>query len=104
MDFSTRDNRRRFYKSAKWSGKNGVREQALRAGNYECSWCAKEGKVTTIDDATLEVDHIEEVQDRPDLALELSNTRVLCVRHHNIRHGRFKGKEPNNKWQDDEWW
>ena len=102
-DFSTREKRRRFYKSAAWYGKNGIREQALKKGNYECLWCKQEGKVTTIHDDIIEVDHIEEVQDRPDLALELENTRLLCLKHHNLRHNRF-GFNKDNKWSSDEWW
>lgn len=46
----------------------------------------KEGKVTTED---LEVDHIEELQDRPDLKLDPDNLRTLCKACHNKRHKDF---------------
>lgn len=63
----------------------------------------KEGKVTTED---LEVDHIEELQDRPDLKLDPDNLRTLCKACHNKRHKRFQYggnqfKPKEQKWQDE---
>lgn len=86
IDVSTREARAKFYGSSEW---RELREQALRRDNYECVWCREQGKVTTVNHETLEVDHIEEIKDRPDLALELGNTRVLCKDCHNKRHKRF---------------
>lgn len=63
-----------FYNTTKWKHK---RAEILKKFNYECAWCKRDGLVTTKERAILEVDHIEELNDRPDLALEDSNLRVL---------------------------
>lgn len=63
-----------FYRTKEWKKK---RLEILQRSNWECEWCKAEGKVTTKDHATLEIDHIEELSERPDLALEDSNLRVL---------------------------
>ncbi|WP_277674556.1 HNH endonuclease, partial [Piscibacillus halophilus] len=52
------------------------------------------------------VDHIKEIEDYPELALEEDNLQTLCVNCHNYKHGRYVDfslwrKKP--KW-DDEWW
>ncbi|MEJ7298722.1 HNH endonuclease, partial [Staphylococcus epidermidis] len=60
-DYNEYKERKRFYNSKSWED---VRQQVLKRAHYECEWCSKEGKVTT---DNLEVDHIEELQDRPDL-------------------------------------
>lgn len=102
IEYKTKEQKAKFYNSYKW---RKLRKQALAIGNFECAWCAKEGKVTTQDRATLEVDHVCEIETHPDLALEITNVRVLCKHHHNVRHNRFDGKEKkSNKWTEDERW
>lgn len=64
----------RFYYTKEWKKK---RLEILERSNHECEWCKAEGKVTTRKDAILEIDHIIELEKRPDLALEDSNLRVL---------------------------
>lgn len=64
----------RFYDTKEWKKK---RIEILKRSNWECDWCKAEGKVTTSNHTILEVDHIAELSDRPDLALEDSNLRVL---------------------------
>lgn len=95
--YKNESDRKVFYNSSAWLK---TREAVLKRDNYECSWCKKKGAVTTKDSATLEIDHIKELKDYPDLALDLDNLRVLCNHHHNVRHGRFKKKF--NKWAHDE--
>lgn len=68
-DYKTR---KKFYNSKDWET---VRLIVLKRDNFECQWCKEEGKVTTED---LEVDHIAELQDRPDLKLDPDNLRTLC--------------------------
>ncbi|MEO5293588.1 HNH endonuclease [Enterococcus cecorum] len=79
--------------------------------HYECQWCANEGYVNVGKDperGVLEVDHILEVSERPDLAYDLDNTRTLCKYHHNQRHHRFqfRSNNKNNKitFRKSEWW
>lgn len=94
--------RKQFYNSKSWED---VRQQVLKRDNYECTWCREEGRVTT---DKLEIDHIEELQDRPDLKLEADNLRALCRSCHNKRHQRFQYggnqfKPKEIKWQDEKW-
>lgn len=77
-----------FYKSSK---RQKLRLEALERDNYECIWCAQEGRVTTQHDTVLEVDHVKEIEQHPELALELDNLRTLCKLCHNKRHNRFDG-------------
>lgn len=79
------------------------REEILKRDNYECVWCKKEGKVTTQERSTLEVDHIKELETHPELALEDDNLRTLCKYHHNVRHNRFDGKQKEKEWDDERW-
>lgn len=74
-DFNDERDRKRFYRCGNWLK---LRQEALKRDHFECVVCAKEGGVTTEEDATLEVDHIEEIKDRPDLALDIDNLRTLC--------------------------
>lgn len=90
IDVSTPRARDKFYHSGDWIR---VREQVLKRDNKECQWCKAEGRVTTAKTATLEIDHIKELQYYPELALEPSNLRTLCHDCHNIRHNRHKDKQ-----------
>lgn len=103
FDTETQAKRKKFYNSAAWSK---IRQQVLERDNYECQMCKAEGRVTTQANARLDVDHIEELEQRPDLALELDNLRVLCAACHDKRHNRFQRRgsyKPNSKWQDEKW-
>jgi 5-methylcytosine-specific restriction endonuclease McrA len=51
-----------------------LRVIAKRRDGWKCVQCGASGD--------LEVDHIEPVRTRPDLAYELSNLQTLCVRCH----------------------
>lgn len=102
IDYNTYKVRKSFYNSKSWQE---VRAYVLHRDNYECVWCKEEGRVT-VDD--LEIDHIKELQDRPDLKLEPDNLRTLCMACHNKRHQRFQYggnqfKPKENKWQDEKW-
>ncbi|EKU50327.1 HNH endonuclease [Staphylococcus massiliensis] len=103
VDYNEFKYRKQFYNSTAWKN---VRQQVLKRDNYECSWCREEGKVTT---TGLEIDHIQELQDRPDLKIEPDNLRTLCKACHNKRHKRFQYggnqfKPKITKWSDDENW
>ncbi|MDR2276732.1 MAG: HNH endonuclease [Vagococcus sp.] len=109
LDVSTKQARARFYGSSEWKQ---LREDILDRDNRECQFCKAEELVVIEggfdrhgNPVVLEVDHIEELKDRPDLALEPSNLRTLCKDCHNKRHERFnyRPSEKKRKW-DDEWW
>lgn len=82
-----------------------MRAYILERDNYECQWCKRDGKVTSHLDSVLEVDHIKELKDYPELALDESNLRTLCKDCHNKRHERFnyREKKKNIKWNDEFW-
>ena len=86
IDVSSKEMRSIFYSSSEWRAK---RLEILEREHFECRFCKEDGRVTTLDHSILEVDHIEELKDRPDLALDSDNLRVLCKDCHNKRHKRF---------------
>lgn len=108
-EYKTKAQQKKFYNSAAWNGKQGIRQQALRRDNYECQECKKAGRVhgdsVKVDgerkSIQLNVHHIAELEDHPELALKLSNVTTVCLFHHNKTHKRFVRKEP--KWQDENW-
>lgn len=87
-----------FYKTTAWKKK---RLEILERDNYECVMCKAEGKVTTSKDATLEIDHIVELETDESLALVDSNLRTLCRKCHNKRHDRFGFNKQQKKWNDE---
>ncbi|XHB95540.1 HNH endonuclease [Lactococcus garvieae] len=94
IDISTRKARHRFYCSGEW---RRVRKQVIERDNNECQWCKAEGRVTTASRATLEVDHIKELEIYPELALKINNLRTLCHDCHNKRHNRSRGNKFNDE-------
>lgn len=109
MDYSTEKQRKKFYRDKRWVKE--VRPFVLKRDNYECQQCKLEGRVH-VDSYKVEgerktiqlnVDHIEELQDRPDLALDPDNLQTLCVRCHNKKHGRFHWRPRKPKWNDEAW-
>ncbi|SJZ89574.1 HNH endonuclease [Pilibacter termitis] len=88
-----------FYLSKEW---RKIRKEVLVRDHYECVWCRKRGEVTTLASATLEVDHIKELKDYPELALDKDNLRTLCKKCHNERHGRIIFEKQKKKKFDDE--
>ncbi|MDR2976873.1 MAG: HNH endonuclease [Streptococcaceae bacterium] len=94
LDVTTREARKTFYNSAAWLH---VKARAMARDHYECVWCREEGRVTTSSRATLEVDHIKELEHYPSLALDITNLRTLCHECHNKRHNRSRA----NKFDDE---
>lgn len=104
--YASEEDRGKFYRSRRWQRKA---EEAKKRDNYECQDCKERGRLTLDSERVpgerkkprLNVDHIEELEKRPDLALELSNLRTLCIQCHNRKHGRYVSQAP--KWPD-EWY
>lgn len=97
--------RKKFYKSNAWQV---IRQRALNRDNYECQRCKSLGRVT-VDDLnkhkSLDVHHIKDLIDRPDLAYDLDNLVTVCVKCHNYLEDRFQQKKiKENKWAHDEKW
>ncbi|XRD24061.1 HNH endonuclease [Lysinibacillus fusiformis] len=101
-EYRTKEQQMKFYKSKEW---RSLRIEVLKEQNYECQECKQQGLVTLLDPdkhKSLDVDHILEIATHPELALVPSNLRVLCIPHHNAKHGRYHRKP--NKWDADERW
>ena len=112
--YKTREQKQKFYNSPEWKGPNGKRWDILERDNYECQECKRNGFVTVDRNEysqrakrkkiALVVDHIKELEDYPELALDDDNLETLCVNCHNKKHGRyftFKPRKP--KWDDERW-
>ncbi|NIK11182.1 HNH endonuclease [Alkalibacillus almallahensis] len=111
MQYQTDAERMKFYKSKPW---RKLRQSILERDNYECQECKRQGKVFTKHSKpgkhkVFDVDHIKELEDHPELAMEPDNLETLCIRCHNHKHGRyvwnaFQFKRKPTKWDDDEKW
>lgn len=101
--FDTQEKRNQFYWSSDW---RKMRNYIRKRDNQECQECKRNGRVTTYADSRLIVDHIIELEIRPDLRLKPSNLEVKCFDCHERKHGRmFEGSNgKTNRWEDDEWW
>lgn len=106
-EYKTKEQKIRFYTGSKWQK---IRRLALERDNHECQRCAKLGRVHVDSikkegerkSIELNVHHIKELEDYPELAYELDNVTTLCLDCHNHIHDRFKAKP--NKWAADERW
>lgn len=66
-----------FYASSAWIK---VRDRR-RAENPICQECERKGLIRPMKI----VDHIQPIDERPDLALDLDNTQSLCEFHHTLK-------------------
>jgi len=77
----------RFYNSARWQ-----RLRSIKLGTHPlCQDCEAEGKLT----AAVDVDHVQDRREHPDLAYDLDNLRSLCKSHHGrktMRRNKEQGK------------
>jgi 5-methylcytosine-specific restriction endonuclease McrA len=76
-----------LYWSPEWKA---LRLQALQQANWRCENCGWDVSGR----GQAHADHIEDVKSRPDLALALSNIRILCRSCHNASHDRKHGTRP----------
>ncbi|WP_425050750.1 HNH endonuclease [Psychromarinibacter sp. S121] len=65
-----------------------LRMQALERDGWACVKCGARRR--------LEIDHIEPVRDRPDLAWSLANLQTLCAAHHSEKTRIEVGLPPLN--------
>lgn len=97
----------RFYKTKDWCE---LRSSILEDAHWECARCKEQGKYSR----AVTVHHVNEVKDKPHLAL--SRTFVdaegevhpqlvpLCFQCHNEVHGRaLKGQVPKPKLNEERW-
>ncbi|MEK5524131.1 HNH endonuclease [Heyndrickxia sp. FSL W8-0423] len=113
-EYKTREQKRKFYDGKAWKQ---LREEVKQRDHYECQECKRQGRVTIDTNEYSEsakrkkiqlvVDHIKELEDHPELALDMENLETLCVNCHNKKHGRYVDYSlwrKKNKWADDERW
>jgi len=97
----------KFYKTKQWLE---LRSSILEKHHYECQQCLRQGKYTR---AKL-VHHINELKDRPDLALKeyyfdsstgekKENLIALCQDCHNIAHERVCHNEHKTQLNEERW-
>lgn len=93
----------KFYNSRTW---RNFRIKILQRDHYECQYC-KAKKVRKIVRAT-HVHHVQELKDRPDLALEPDNLISLCHTCHEEVHDRLakanEARKKEVKFMNDERW
>lgn len=82
---TSRDARQAFYNSTPWKKKRAV----FLKENPLCAYCKLKGRYVLAN----VVDHIVDIQDRPELRLESSNFRSLCITCHNTKTAK---KHSNN--------
>lgn len=111
-EYRTKEQKSKFYNSSGWKRK---RLEIKQRDNNECQECKRQGRVSLDTNEYSEkakrkkimlvVDHIKELEDYPELALDDDNLETLCVNCHNKKHGRiWKFVIKKNKWADDERW
>ena len=97
MEIMTDKEIKHFYNSKEWKAK---RIQILARDRHECQDCierlrraAEQGIRLFGEDAKIragvEVHHIKELAEYPELRLSDDNLISLCTQCHNIRHGRY---------------
>lgn len=97
----------KFYKTKQWQD---LRTYILEKYHYECQECIKKGKYTQ----ARNVHHINELKDRPDLALNeyytdsttgkrKINLIPLCIDCHNIQHKRVCSNEHKPQLNEERW-
>lgn len=106
MTMLTRDERIKIYKSNAWQV---TRKKVLERDNYECQECKRNGRVFTDQHRPdkhkrLDVDHIKSLEEHPELAFDMDNLEVLCVKCHNKKEKRFHPNQSKKKKWHDEFW
>lgn len=97
----------KFYQTKEWKD---IRTEVLEEHCYECQECLKQGRYTR---ATC-VHHVNELKDRPDLALSKyyvdhkgvkhKQLLPLCNKCHNIVHDKLRSFLEGNKFTNVERW
>ncbi len=95
-------NKIKFYKDNYWKT---LREKILSRDNYECQECKKEGKLTIKQHGRkLDIHHIKELEEHPELAYTESNLETVCVYHHNILDEKHINGTTRKKYINEEKW
>ncbi|MCM3772840.1 MULTISPECIES: HNH endonuclease [Priestia] len=79
-EYKTKEQKLKFYKSKEWKQ---LRLEILKRDNYECQACKRNGLVYTDNHdpgkhKRLDVDHLKETENFPELVLDINNCEVKC--------------------------
>lgn len=97
----------RFYKTDEWLE---LRDIILRDNHWECSMCKEKSPAEY--SRAAQVHHVNEVKDRPELALSKTyrdaegvkeNLLPLCLSCHNAVHDRFSKAEDRPQLNEERW-
>ena len=90
-----------------WYWRNCLTKEILRRDNNECQECKKEGKLTIKDHKKkLDIHHIKEIEQYPELTYVYSNLETVCVHHHNILDNKspYNNRPHKKKFVNEERW
>lgn len=95
-------NKIKFYKDSYWIN---LSKSIRKRDNNECKECKKEGKLTIKQqNKKLDVHHIKELEEFPELAYEPSNLETVCVHHHNLLDNKHINGTPRKRFINEEKW
>lgn len=96
-----------FYQTEEWKT---LRQEVMEDSHFECQECLKRGRYTKANC----VHHVNEVRNRPDLALsryyvdgagkKQNNLVPLCNQCHNIIHDKLGNWQRKDKFMNEERW
>lgn len=93
--------KRKFYDDNYW---RKLSKKVLERDGYECQECKKLGKLSIKQqNKKLDVHHIKELEQYPELAYDISNLETVCVMHHNILDGKIVKKEKEMFTNEERW-
>ena len=98
--------KKKIYDDGYW--RNYLAPKILKRDNYECQECKREGKLTIKEHGKkLDIHHIKEIEQYPELTYVESNLLTVCVHHHNILDNKNQfniQKRNKNKFINEERW
>lgn len=98
-------NKKKIYDDKYW--RFYLSPKILKRDNFECQECKKEGKLTIKEHGKkLDIHHIKEIEQYPELTYDEDNLETVCVHHHNIldNKNQFNNKQNKKKFINEERW
>lgn len=98
-------NKKKIYDDGYW--RKHLSPKILKRDNFECQECKKEGKLTIKEHGKkLDIHHIKEIEQYPELTYDEHNLETVCVHHHNIldNKNQFNKQYQKKKFLNEERW
>ena len=94
--------KKKFYDDTFW---RKLSKRILQRDNYECQECKKEGRLTIKEHGKkLDIHHIKELEQYPELAYVESNLETVCIHHHNLLDNKGFKTKSKKKFVNEERW